>query len=195
MQGHFAAQWTLLQHNINPKFPKAWISYTIQTIWYYVYNVWKFRCNVNHGTNSQDKRQRAILRLTPKLTPFYNKINEIDPADNNIFEKTQNEMLLLPTYIIENWIYKAPIRITDSIKRQKQKTRQTNPPIRNFLYRVIHHQHQIQQMPIPPQVPPQRPIIPQRNLVATTLGNFFQLRPPPAPDPHLHIPHNDDRPP
>jgi hypothetical protein len=82
-------------------------------------------------------------------------------------------MLLLPTHIIEKWIYKAHIRITDSIKRQKRKTRQTNHPIRNFFYREIQHQPQIQQMPIPPQVPPQRPIIPQRNLLATTLGNSF----------------------
>jgi hypothetical protein len=121
IQGRFAAQWTLLQHYINPKVPKTWICYTIRTIWYYVYDVWKFRCNVNHGTNPQDKRQRALLRLTPKLASAYNKINEIDPADNNIFEKKQDERLLLPTHIIEKWIYKAHIRITDSIKRQKQK--------------------------------------------------------------------------
>jgi hypothetical protein len=88
IQGRLAAQWTLLKHNIDPKVPKTWNSYTIQTIWYYVYNVvWKFRCNVNHGTNPQDKRQRALPRLTPKLASLYNKINEIDPADNNIFKK------------------------------------------------------------------------------------------------------------
>jgi hypothetical protein len=148
IQGRFASQWTILQHYINPKVPKTWISYTIRTIWYYVYDIWKLRCNTNQGTTPQDKRQRALLRLTPKLITLYSKKNEIDPVDHHIFEKTQEEMLLLPTHIIEKWIYKAHIRISDSIKRQKQKTRQTIQPIQNFFYRVIPAQRQ-QPQPIP----------------------------------------------
>jgi hypothetical protein len=105
-------------------------------------------------------------------------------------------MLLLPINIIDKWDHKAHIRINDSIKRQKQKTRQTNHPIQNFFYIVI----PAAQQPLPQRqqqnIAPNPLIVPRRcTLIATTLGNFFQLRRPPEQDPQLVLPHNDDRPP
>jgi hypothetical protein len=197
IQGRFSTQWQRLQQQINPKIPVTWISFTIRTIWYYVYDIWKFRCNTNHGSTPQNRRQRALLRLTPKLITLYNHQNDIDPIDKNIFEKTQEEMLQLPTHILEKWIYKAHIRITDSIKRQKQKTRQNHHPILTYFYRIV---TPVEQRPIPNiQIhEPHNPLIPlnrQPNLITRTINNFFQRRPPPAPHPYIPIPHNDDRPP
>jgi hypothetical protein len=136
------------------------------------------------------------LRQTPKVEALYNKQQEIDPSDSNIFEKTQEEMLLLPINIIDKWFHKARIRIIDSIKHQKQKPRQTNHIIQNFFYRVIPAQpqpppqHQRQNLAPNPLIAPRR-----RTLIATTLGNFFPLQRPPEQDPQLVIPHNDDGPP
>jgi hypothetical protein len=136
------------------------------------------------------------LRLTPKVEALYNKRQDIDPSDLNIFDNTKEEMLSLPINIIDKWIHKANIRINDSIKRQKQKTHQTNYQIPNFFYRVIPPpqqplpQHQQQNIAPNPRIVPR-----QRNLIATTLGLFFQIRRPPEQDPHIVIPHNDDRPP
>jgi hypothetical protein len=165
-------------------------------IWFHNYDIWKFRCNINHGTTQQDKRSRALLRLKPKVEALYNKQQDIDPIDLNIFEKTQEEMLLLSINIIDKWVHKAHIRIYDSIKRQKQKPRQTNHPIRNFVYRVI----LAAQQPLPQcqqqNIAPNPLVVTRRRtLIATTLGNFFQLRRPPERDHQIVIPHNDDRPP
>jgi hypothetical protein len=120
-------------------------------------------------------------------------------VDQHIFEKTQEEMLLLPTHIIEKWIYKAHIRIADSIKQQKQQTRHNHHPNINYFYRIVPPLQRRQQPNLNIQAP-QNPRIPipnnrQRNLISTTLGNFFQKRPHPAPNPYIPIPQNDDRPP
>jgi hypothetical protein len=169
-----------------------WLSYTIKTIWQHIHQIWKHRCNVNHGTTPNDKRQRALLRLTPKIASLYEKQSKIDPIDNNIFEKTQEELLQLPIHIIERWLHKAQIKTTDSIKRQQLKTQRTHQPIRNFSYRVIPAHQQLPQPPINNQPP--NPAI-RRNFITTTLGNFFRVLNPRNNDPYIPLPRNDDRPP
>jgi hypothetical protein len=134
INGRFSKLWTKLQSQINNKVPTTWTRYTIKTIWQHIHQIWKHRCSTNHGTTPDDKRQRALMRLKPKINTLYNKQTKIDPSDNHIFEKTQEEILLLPIHVIERWLYKAHIKVSDSIKRQQQKTSKTNQPIRNFFY-------------------------------------------------------------
>jgi hypothetical protein len=162
--------------------------------WQHIHHIWKHRCSVNHGTTIDEKRTRALLQLTPKIQALYSKISQIDPNDNNIFEKSQDELLALPIHTIERWLHKAQFKIADSIKRQQQKTSRSHQPIKNFFYHVIPiNQRQARRIPIPQPInhPPPR----RRNFITTTLGNFFRKIVHANNDPHIPIPHNDDRPP
>jgi hypothetical protein len=109
LAGHFSSSWSTLQEQIYPATQPTWVCYCIRTIWHLTYESWKQKCDKNHGTTLDDKRQRALLRLSPKVTSLYDKQNIIDPSDQHIFETPLNELLELPTHTIENWLYKAEI--------------------------------------------------------------------------------------
>jgi hypothetical protein len=147
---------------------------------------------------SHERRRRALLKLTPKIQSLYDKQHLIDPSDQNLFATPIRDLLDLPTHTIENWLYKAEIRVKDSLKRQKNFTQQNMQPIRNFFQRLIplviirqqpnhprpiHQPHDIAILPAP------------RQLIATTIRNFFQRITLPNLDPDIPIPRNDDRPP
>jgi hypothetical protein len=92
--------------------------------------------------------------------------------------------------------YKAHIKVSDSIKRQQQKTSKTNQPIRNFFYRIVPAHHPQPRPILPPPQPNVQLIINNRqNLITTTLGQFFQRIAPVVMAPHIPIPTNDDYPP
>jgi hypothetical protein len=104
INGRFSELWTQLQSQINNKVPTTWTRYIIKTIWHHIHQIWKHRCSTNHGITLDDKRQQALMRLKPKINALYNKQTKIDTNDNHIFEKTQEEILLLPINVIERWL-------------------------------------------------------------------------------------------
>jgi hypothetical protein len=195
LQGQFACAWSTTQTALSQKVPTTWISYVIRTIWHHSYEIWKHRCDINIGTTPLDKQQREMLRLTPKIQTLYNNINQIEPSDKNtIFNHTIKELILLPTPAIENWIYKAEIRIKASIKRRQHQTKNSNHPIQKFFQRVI-----------PMTIPQRRPINTPHNAINPTAGGLRQLISQNIttffpvqfqdPDPDIPIPKNDLRPP
>jgi hypothetical protein len=97
--------------------------------------VWKLRCDQEHGKTMEDTRQRALHRLTPQVTHLFNQQNQIDQPDAHLFSKPLDEILRAPTAIIENWVFKTSIRVKDSIKRRRQKEKNTNLPIHPFFNR------------------------------------------------------------
>jgi hypothetical protein len=196
LHGRFSKHWTSLQQQINNKVPTNWLSYTIKIIWQHFHQIWKHRCSVNHGITQDDKRTRALLRLTPKITSLYNKIPQIDPSDCNIFEKSQEELLALPTHAIERLLHKAQILTAESIKRQQQKTKGTHQPIRNYFYRIVPvQQQQVRPIPIVQPINNPHPRIIRREFITTSLGKFFRRLVHANDDPHIPIPPDDYRPP
>jgi hypothetical protein len=198
--GHFTTIWSTLQEQIHPATPSTWVCYCIRTMWHLIYETWKQRCDEHHGITIQERRHRALLQITPKVHSLYAKQQLIDPSDSHIFATPINELLELPTYTIENWLFKAEIRVKESIKRQQLLTQQNIRPIHNFFQRLIPpvkvrqpNNHNPPRQAQPHQnilVPPIR-----RPIIATTIQDFFQRIFPPNLDPHIPIPPNDDRPP
>jgi hypothetical protein len=86
INGRFSKEWTITQNQLHPKTPSTWLSYTIRLIWKNFYCVWKHRCSTNHGSSTEDKRKRSLLRITPKVQQLYDKQQAIDPSDTYIFE-------------------------------------------------------------------------------------------------------------
>jgi hypothetical protein len=107
----------------------------------------------------------------------------------------------LPTHQIERWIFKAETRIKDSIAQLRQKTQRSTQPIQRFFHRLVQPAHQQQQnrpnaIRYPQQNEPNRNNLARRHLVSRTILSFFQRPPPPpAPDPFIPEPPNDNRPP
>jgi hypothetical protein len=194
IHGRFSSSWNSLQRSFSQKAPTTWLTYMIRTIWYHSYEIWKHRCNVNIGITPQDKRQRELLRLTPKIRSLYNKINQIAQSDvETIFNYKYEEIILLPTSTIEKWIYKADIRIAASIKRQKQQDKTTNHPIKKFFHRLI-------PTTIPTKSEPNHETSPPKakktikKFISNTITTFFPIRYQ-YNDPHIPIPTSDYRPP
>jgi hypothetical protein len=197
IHGRFATTWNTLQTSFSTKVPINWLTYIIRTIWHNMYEIWKHRCNVNIGITPNDKRQREILRLTPKIQSLYNKINLVSPEDIDvIFNHTYDEMLLLPPHTIDKWIYQAESRIAASIKRQKQQTITTTHPIKKFFQRIIPPTNYQR----PPQRQPPAPNVQQtytqtiKTFITNTINTFFPIRQQ-YHDPYIPIPKSDYRPP
>jgi hypothetical protein len=193
--GRFSTLWNTTQLSISTKVPLTWLTYIIRTIWHHSYEIWKHRCTTNTGSTPQDKRQRELLRLTPKIKHLYNQINTISPSDIDvIYNHTYEELLLLPTSTIEKWIYKAEMRIKASIRRQIQHDKLTNHTIKKFFHRVITTTIPTRYIPIHTSPPPPTettPIINQISQTALTfLSTCFTYQ-----DPHIPIPKSDYRPP
>ena len=177
---------TQLQHKETT--PKTWLTYTIRLI----FLVWKERCNTNHGNTNQDKRQRALIRLTPRINSIYKKQNLIEQSEQHIFERSIEETLQLPTYTIEKWLYITEPQVQASIKRKINQERQTIRPIHNYFQRII------QPIRIHPQRNPQEAAIAPRinnPTIIARITQFFQPNPTPYTAPQIDIPHTNFRPP
>jgi hypothetical protein len=178
--GRFANEWT------NPLFgsTKKWLQYTIRILFQQIYEVWKARCDVNHGNSERDTRKRDLLRLTPKITKMYNLQDQIDQTDRNIFSKTSDQLLELPTNCIENWLFKAKLRIQNSIKLRKLKERNITQQIHPFF-----QQNNI----VPKPTTTNQHVVPQKRFQATFLTQFFLAKQ--NENRNAKIPKNDLKPP
>jgi hypothetical protein len=175
LHGRFSILWYDLQLQTHTQTNPLWLSYIIRTIWQLISKIWKHRCDTIHGTNLLDTRQQALQRLTPQVQAMFDQQGQIDPADKYIFERTSNEILQMPTHLIERWIFKTDKNIKESINQNRIQTQRTTHPIRQFLQRIIHRQGQIAQ----PRQPRPRLNVPQnqiahRNLISRSITFFFQ---------------------
>jgi hypothetical protein len=121
IKGGFANKWQLTLDTTREGDTKNWVTYCVRIIRQGVFEVWKLRCEKEHGTTKEDIRQRALNRLTPQVSQLFDQKENIDQSDAHLFNKSKEEILLAPTAIIENWVFKTSIRVKDSIKRRRQK--------------------------------------------------------------------------
>jgi hypothetical protein len=123
--GRFAIEWQLtLDTQGTPS--STWVTYCIRIVLQEMYEVWKLRCDQEHGKSQEDTRQRALNRLTPQVERLFEKQHDIDQTDAHIFNKSKEDVLCAPTAIIENWIFKTSLRVRDSIKRRRKKEKTHN---------------------------------------------------------------------
>jgi hypothetical protein len=106
-----------------------WVSYTIRTIWFCVYDIWKKRCQTHHGLTQDDQHKRQLLRLTPQVQNLYDQRHDLNIDDQYIFNINVDEMLSKPIVTIKTWVHKATLRIKNYKKRLKAKQRQIKAKI------------------------------------------------------------------
>jgi hypothetical protein len=137
IKGRFTNEW---QHTLDTQLDgniRNWVTYCIRTILQDMFEVWKLRCDQEHGTNQEDTRRRDIARLAPQVARLFEQKNDIDHSDLHLLSKSADEILTSPTAIIENWIFKTSLRVRDSIRRRRLKDKNTNQPIHPFFTQKI----------------------------------------------------------
>jgi hypothetical protein len=168
IKGRFANEWQLTLDTTQEGNTKNWVTYCVRIILQGVFEVWKLRCEKEHGTTKEDIRQRALNRLTPQVSHLFDQKENIDQSDAQLFNKSKEDILIAPTAIIENWVFKTSIRVKDSIKRRRQKEKNTILPIHPF----FHTQGPIKHISITKQKQTQ-----DRQFRPTLLTHFFQSTP------------------
>jgi hypothetical protein len=77
----------------------------------------------------------ALLRLAPQVHKLYQERQTVPISEQYIFKKTVEDTLELPTPALENWIFKANIRIKQSKSRLTTK-HQLNRPLHPFFTKI-----------------------------------------------------------
>jgi hypothetical protein len=125
LYGRFTKTW----HNHlydNQSDNVLWITYTIKAIWHSVYQIWKTRCQTNHGSSTDDQHKRKLLILEPKVKYLYDQQEELPSEEQYIFNINIEELLTKPITTIKTWVQKATLRIKCVKSRLKAKRRKVN---------------------------------------------------------------------
>jgi hypothetical protein len=145
IKGRFANEW---QHALDTQTEgntRNWVTYCIRITLLDIFEVWKLRCDQEHGTNQEDTRQRALARLTPQVARLFEQRKDIDQSDAHLFSKSEDDILIAPTAIIENWIFKTSLRVRDSIRRRRMKEKNTIRPIHPYFTQDIPQKQKVKQ--------------------------------------------------
>jgi hypothetical protein len=121
LMGRFSRIWTSTTES--HRMSTNWLTFAIRTLWQQFYEVWITRCNRTHGEDTNTKRRMALLRLSPQVELLYQQMHVIPNTEQYIFQKTKEETLNLPTFALENWIFKAKIRLK-AMRAREAKTKQ-----------------------------------------------------------------------
>jgi hypothetical protein len=129
IQGRLSTSWTKIpnQTAIDIK----WITYTITQLRNAIHEVWSSRSRRNHGNDAQSSRERVILRLQPQVTQLFTARESLPYDAQYIFLPTIEDTMKLPTPSLENWVFKAKMRI-QNLQRITRKKNKSNAPIHPF---------------------------------------------------------------
>jgi hypothetical protein len=170
--GRFSSRW--VHGSSLPNLTTRGLTYIIKTIWNQIYDVWIQRCNRAHGDNNNSKRKMALLPLTPQVHKLYQERQTVPISEQYIFKKTVEDTLELPTAALENWIFKANIRIKQAKCRLKTQHR-LNRPVHLFFTKQVTspHSKKIRKTKINPK------LVKKNNIqkIATTITKYFQKAP------------------
>jgi hypothetical protein len=134
VNGRFSTDWITI-HDQNPatrSTGETWLIITIKALFQSVIRIWKARCNMNHGIDTESKRAQALLRLQPIVQQLYEQKNKLELPDQRIFSKSIDSLLEAPASIIENWIYKAKPLVKQGVHRANTNAKRQHLPIHSF---------------------------------------------------------------
>jgi hypothetical protein len=89
-----------------------------------VYQIWKTRCQVQHGLTKDEQHKRALLQLTPQVKSLYTTKQDLAGSELHIFQTPEDELLSKPIATIKAWIHTASLRIKCLKAARKARKRQ-----------------------------------------------------------------------
>jgi hypothetical protein len=77
----------------------------IRHLWTQLYDIWKHRCDTNHGTDGNTLQIRASARIQPQIDTIFNKIKTVEVQDCQV-SSTKEAINRLQVIHIKKWLFK-----------------------------------------------------------------------------------------
>lgn len=124
LQGRFAIEWTVAYDKTNHSSldGRTWVRRIIHILWTELHKLWKIRCNVQHGTDSESYKIQALVKLQPRIEQLFALKQQLDSTDQKIFTKTIEEVLALKITQMEQWVIIVAPFVKKGLHRAKKRS-------------------------------------------------------------------------
>jgi hypothetical protein len=197
LKGRWSTRW-VHHHDEHAKLNKirqkgdTWSSTTLRHIWENLYDVWKQRCNIQHGNSQQSRRNATLQRLEPRVRAMYGLSERLDHQDKAVLSRPITEILALHPSTLEKWVFRTEQFVRAGVARAKRRDKHSNKSITSFFEPAsspIHLSVATLTAPSPTQPPTtrKRPRLRQATIARSQNQLFVQptdtVTPPPPPPP------------
>jgi hypothetical protein len=158
LKGRMSTLWASLHNELsNETKGCSKLTNLLTTIMHQVYNVWKIRCDIQHGTTDKCIRDKLLYQLGPRVQAIYSARPRLNYIDRNQLSAPIEQTLALPIKQLEHWVHRNTKNIKEGIKRAIAQDRLHMHPIQRF----FSAQPKTNQHQRPPTLtPPTTPTIP-----------------------------------
>jgi hypothetical protein len=137
LRGRISQDWIDLQNKLSNRQDgeHEWRKAIIH-IFHSLHEMWLDRNQELHGTeqSSLDRRKENIIK--PTLTRIYNLQHLVPIQDRQLFDKTIEEMLELPTRYLETWITRHEKYLQKAAERETARIKLHNTAITHFFTKL-----------------------------------------------------------
>jgi hypothetical protein len=177
LQGRWTTHW-VKHHDEHAKLNKVktngetWASTSLRQIWENLYEVWKQRCNLQHGNQQHSRREATIRRLEPRVRAIYGLKDRLDHQDREVLSRPIQDILALHPTTLEKWVFRTEQFVRKGVARAKKREKYEIRSITQFFTptgNATHLSHATLTAVSPP-APPQSPGLP--NLRQATIALF-----------------------
>jgi hypothetical protein len=116
---------------------ETWASTTIRQIWEQFSKVWKKRCQEHHGEGQTNSRQATLQRLEPKVQAIYSMKDRLDQIDRTALSRPIQEILNLPSGILERWVRRQEQFVRDGVARARRREKNSLRSITEFFQATV----------------------------------------------------------
>jgi hypothetical protein len=135
LKGRFTKQWAQQQNRFaqttNGHAKIAILTFNIMT---QVYNIWKIRCDVQHGTTQEDIKNKVLFQLSPHIHALYAAKAKLAVIDQRHLDIPLEQILALPLAQLEHWIERTTKLIKTGLRRAAIQQRLHTPSIQTFFH-------------------------------------------------------------
>jgi hypothetical protein len=142
LKGRFSHHWLQCQQlhiYLDPSIDSTkntgerWLKRILHCLWNSLWQVWLLRNDDLHGRDRQQREQKRIQKLTPRVTALYEKAEMLLAKDKDLFAIPLETRLTFPSGEICTWIKLVTPTVKQAIADADKFLRLTNHRILPFL--------------------------------------------------------------
>jgi hypothetical protein len=119
---------------------KRWATQLTINIWKTVLKLWKTRCELTHGRDTDARQQHAQHVLAKRVNECYNFLPNIVERDRHMFGSSASETLNKNPNRIETWLYMLETLIRQ-VKKEMQQRPKNQRPISDYFKKPSYNIH------------------------------------------------------
>jgi hypothetical protein len=140
MYGRFSTKWaaafeTLYTKNHHQPSPsgKTWVTQVIRTTWRHLLEMWKARCEDEHGKTTEEKYSAKRTILLIKVRSIYESANQIpNRTRHQIMQQQEQDICQKKNQQIEQWVALVLPIVQMELRARKTQANQNTQDIRTF---------------------------------------------------------------